>query len=413
MDSKRFSILAGIALVAIAVAVWLVLKRAPESEGSLAGGKVLPALADKVNDVATLRFVQAGDKPLLTLDRGESGWTVAERDGYPADVAKVREYLLKLADARVVETKTANPERYATLGVEDVDAENATGLRVEVAGSGVDDKLIVGNFASQAGDGTYVRRPGEAESLLASGNLTPDRNLGQWLQRQIADIPSSRIREIVLVKGDGRPLRVYKENSGDANFKVADVPRGRELQSDVVANGLGSMLAGLTIDDVARAGDDGHGEAVLHRATYRTFDGVTVELEGWEADGKAYVQLTASLDEELAQQKIAADIAQEQAAAEADAAAKAAAEAAAADKPEGGDATAAGESATAPAETPAAPAAAAPIDVEARTTERLAALKTEVEQLNARFAGWRFEIPSYKFANVNKTMDDMLKSAAD
>lgn len=400
MINKRFMVLVAAVIAAVVLATVLVFKRAPEAEGSLAGEAVLKGLDQRINDVDTVRLIGAGGNTQLTLKREGDGWVVAERDGYRADVGKVRTALLNLAQTRVIEAKTANPERYAQLGVEDVEADNAQGMRVEINGNGVEHALIIGNSAQSTG--TYVRVAGQAESLLAAGNLMPDRDIGAWLDKQVLDIGSSRIREIELRKGDGPALRVAKENSGDANFKVADVPRGREVQSDFVANGLGSMLSGLNLDDVRKDADDAHGDAVLHRARYVLFDGVTVEMDGWKepdsvdgASGNGWVRLSASLDEDVAKARIAADLEQEQA--DAVAAAEAAKAAESADG-EGGDADATSATEAVPT-----------IDVEARTAEALSALRTEVENINTRANGWLFRIPAYKFTNIDKSMEDMLK----
>jgi hypothetical protein len=417
MNNKRFPILVAIAAVAIAIAVFLGLRRAPEQEGSLVGGPVIEGLAERLNNVASMKIVKAGDKPFLTLNRIDGGWTVAERDGYPADPAKVRLALINLGETRILEAKTSNPDRYAQLGVEDVAGVDAKGALIELIGKDVDARLIVGNRASQGGEGTYIRRAGETESWLATGNLVPDSEIGPWLKKEIVDIASTRIREIEIAKGDGRPLRVFKDAEGDANFKVADVPRGRETQSDVVANGLGSMLSGLTLEDVAKDTENAQSDAELHRATYSLFDGLVVNLTAWQEPespegnpGTAYARLSVDLDEEQAKRKIAADIEREQA--EAQAAAEAAAEA------KGGEGNADGVVATgteaevATKETPATetPVDVVPaIDVEARTTERLAAVAKEKDELNARLQGWRFQIPAYKFGNVDKTLEDMLK----
>ena len=68
--------------------------------------------------------------------RGEDGsWAVAEKDGYPADVEKVRQTLISLAEARIVEPKTANPDFYDRLGVEGVEDEAAGGLAVMLTGA--------------------------------------------------------------------------------------------------------------------------------------------------------------------------------------------------------------------------------------------------------------------------------------
>lgn len=423
MNSKRFPIIAGVAVVAMAIASFLVLHRAPESEGSLVGGPVIPGLADKLNDVSTVRFVKAGNVPLLTLERNDSGWTVAERDGYPADDAKVRLALINLGETKVLEPKTSNPERYAQLGVQDVDAIDATGTRVELTGQGIDSQLIVGNPAAQGGEGTYVRRIGEDASLLATGNLVPDPAIGQWLKREITDIPSGRIREIELSAGDARPLRVFKTTSEDANFVVADVPRGRDVQSEVVANGLGSMLAGLTLDDVAKADGAPSDDLIVHKAIYRLFDGTVIEMDGWQeqesADGnpgKAFASFAATLDEAAARAAIAADIERERATgADEGEASPTGAATTPADGAADGSAGSVDTASASPvqdepqsAATEVAATAAPAVDVEAETESRFADLRAQVEAMNTRLAGWRFEIPAYKFANVTKSMDDML-----
>lgn len=397
MINKRFMILIAAVVAAVVLATVLVLNRAPEAEGSLAGDAVLEGLDAKVNDVESLRLVQAGGETLLTLRRDADGWSVVERDGYRADAGKVRTALLNLAQTRVIEAKTANPERYPQLGVEDVEADDAQGMRVEITGAGIDQALIIGNSAT--GTGTYVRLPGQPQSLLAAGDLMPDKDVGAWLDKAILDITSSRIRQIELQRGDEPVLRVFKENSGDANFKVADVPRGREVQSDFVANGLGSMLSSLTLDDVRKDAADAQGERDLHTARYDLFDGVGVRIEGWKeadnvdgASGGGWIRISASLDEDVARERIAADLAQEQA----DAVARAEAEAEAAAGEDGnGDA----------ADAPATPE----IDVEARTGESLSTLRSEVEAINARTGGWLFRIPAYKFTNIDKSVEDMLK----
>lgn len=406
MDSKRFPILAVIVVVAIIIAAVLLGRRAPESEGSLVGAPVLPGLAERLNDVERLRFVRAGAEEPLTVERREHGWVVSERGGYPADPSKVRLSLLNLGESKLLETKTANPDRYGQLGVQDIDADGATGTRIEIDGEGFEHRLIVGNQAS--GEGTYVRRAGEAQSLLATGNLVPDPTVAPWLERTITDIPSSRIRELELAKNEARPLRVYKESADDANFTVADLPRGREMMSPYVANGLASMLAGLNLKDVAQDREDAHGDLPLHRATYRMFDGIEIQLQGWqEAEspeggaGDGHIRLTAHLDEERAREHIHAELQAEQealrAAAEAERAAHADPEDAAGD-----DAASDAGEAQADAELPS-------IDFEARSSERMAELQREVDEINARVSGWLYRIPAYKFANISKSLDDMLK----
>ena len=72
----------------------------------------------------------------------------------------MREFLLKLSDATVLEQKTSNPKLYADLGVEDVKGKDAKGILVTLEGLKQPVKLIVGNFNGGGGGGTFVRRDG-------------------------------------------------------------------------------------------------------------------------------------------------------------------------------------------------------------------------------------------------------------
>lgn len=49
------------------------------------------------------------------------------------------------------------------------------------------------------------------------------------------------------------------------------------------------------------------------------------------------------------------------------------------------------------------------IDLEQRTRDKLEELRKEVADINARTEGWLFRIPGWRFANIDKSLEDMLK----
>lgn len=387
MNAKTLGIVAVVTLAALAAAIGLNHTRKPATE--LRSEPLVPGLKDEVNAITKLSVIGAGNAPLVVLERKDAGWVVANRDGYPADSGKLREFVLKLADATVLEPKTANPDRYPAIGVEDVGAAGAKGVRVEIDGPKTPVRLIVGTF-NGAGGGTFVRRADEAQSFLASGTLTPEKNPTEWLSRDLADVPAAQIAEVTIDKA-GKTLRVFKDDAAEENFRIADLPKGREPSSPAAANPLASGLAGLRIDGARPAAAAAAPDSAL-KARYVAFDGRVVEVTAWQADGKHYAQFAASLDEARADAQAEAAQAQAKPAQPADAA-----------KPEGEPAAdakrAAGDAATSAAD--AAPDRAA----------RLAAVRTEVETLQRRFAGWTFEIPAHKYASFDKSIDDLLKPA--
>ena len=247
---------------------------------------------------------------------------------------------------------------------------------------------------------TFVRRDGDAQSWLANGNLTVARNVADWEKRDLTDIPATRLRSVTLTGRDGKVLKVAKEQSGDANFKVADVPKGREASSEFVANGLGSTLAGLKADDAFPAHDAAPADKTI-KAEYAAFDGLVVEATGWDRDGKDYAQFSARLDGAAANAEI--DRSQAKAKAEYDVAVAAAQSKKTADEKAGADKAADGK----PTPDVAKPASVS--DPAKDRQDKLDALNKEVADLNRTFSGWSFVLPSYKFTDMSKTMDDMLK----
>jgi hypothetical protein len=404
MKAKTLYALAAAALIALIAAWWVSSAQKPASETAAKPSQLLPGFREQVNDVSTITLTGAENKVLATLKRGNAGWGIAEKSGYPADLTKLREFLLKLADADVLEQKTANPKLYSTLGVTDVKEKDAGGVLVVLEGQKQPVRLVVGNFNGGGGGGTFVRRDGEAQTLLVKGNLSVEKTAAGWEKKDLADIAAARLKQVTLTNTEGKTLKVYKDQPGDANFKVADVPKGREVSSEFVANTLGSMLAGLRADDVFAAKDAAPDEKV-YKAKYVAFDGLSIDATAWVKDGKDYAQFSAALDASAAEANVTA----EQAKAKADyEAAKKDAAARSANKP----ADTADKKTPDPTPAPAAAEPPAPLavsDPAKDKAERLKTLNDEVAALNRAFSGWTFVLPAYKFGNIDKSMDDMLK----
>jgi len=405
MNAKTLYALIAAAVVALAAAWWINSSHAPISESAEQAKPLLPGFREHVNDVTAITLTGPDNQVLATLKRGQGGWSIEQKAGYPADVAKLREFLLKLADATIIEPKTSNPKLYASLGVDDIKGKDAKGVLVSIEGLKEPVKLIVGNFNGGGGGGTFVRREGDAQSLLVKGNLTVEKTAAGWEKHDLTDIGANRVKQVTIVNPDGKALRIYKDQAGDANFKVADVPKGRELSSEFAANGLGSTLSGLRSEDVFPAKDMPPPDKV-YKAAYSAFDGVTVNVVAWVKESKDYAQFTASLDTAAANASIAAE--QGKAKAEYEAAAQAANKKPAEEKP------AEKVAGAAPAADAAKPAAEVPkplavSDPAKDSEQRLKALSDEVAALNSTFSGWTFVLPGFKFSNIDKTIDDLLK----
>ena len=86
MQARGFFTLITLTALVIAAAVALTVFKAPPKPDTSAGSPALPQVSQRAADIGSI-IVQR-DKGTVTLTRGPSGWSVAERNNYPADPAK-------------------------------------------------------------------------------------------------------------------------------------------------------------------------------------------------------------------------------------------------------------------------------------------------------------------------------------
>src|SRR5689334_19335209 len=188
MQARGFYALLGGTAIVVVAAIALSIGHGSAQPEADAGKIVLPSVYARSADVGTIAVKR--DKGTLTLKRGKDGWTVAERDHYPADATKVRQALVGLAELKLVEAKTSKPDLYQRLEVGDV-KEGAKSALVGIKDTKGEKmgELIVGKRRPDrlgAGtDGIYIRRPGEAQSWLAQGSLDLTGEAKDWLDKKV------------------------------------------------------------------------------------------------------------------------------------------------------------------------------------------------------------------------------------
>ena len=279
MQPRNFVILAAIAGISVGLATAaLVVSDAPLTSTSL-NRPLVPDLATRINDVVRIEI--SGPDGQTTLESHEGrGWTVAEKRGFAADQRAVVTLLRKLGELRIVEAKTALPERLARLELEDPASESARSHRVvlqEAGGQPVAD-LVVGKRAfgvfGPGRAGTYVRLAEESQAWLSDGDLTALSDPDEWIESDIVDLDADRVKLVSLEPQDGVLVTTSRTTPDDADFDLAGVPAGRVADQAKLTE-LSQLFTQLTLMDVRPVAEIAFYEAP-QRVRVETFDGLTL-----------------------------------------------------------------------------------------------------------------------------------------
>jgi hypothetical protein len=256
-------------VVVLVAALWLI-ESGGDSDLPEAGTPLLPDLRAVANDIDAVTVQRAGQPP-LTIQRSAGGWIVPDRGDYPANVDALRALLLAMAEAAVVEAKTANPALHDRLGVGAPSTEDSTAVLVSARTGDNEFAVVFGNVAQ--GSYRYARIADQDQSWLIDQNPDLPAGVADWLDKDIVDIDSSQVRSVTVSHPDGETISISKSAEADTNFDVADIPEGRQLTYSTVANGIAGALNDLDLDDVRPATGSADG-AVL--ATFETFNDLRV-----------------------------------------------------------------------------------------------------------------------------------------
>ena len=260
---------------------------------------LLPGLSEHLNEVSKLTILEAKDTVLAAISKSDKNWVVENRDNYIADITAVRKTFKTLADAKLIEAKTSNPENYRKLGVEDTNEPSAQGVRIVIDGLDHDVNFIAGNKGNAGDNSQYIRIVGEEQSWLINKNLDLNKDATNWLKKDIFDIPPERIKNIKIKHSDENIIELANKGTAQFEFDLLNaLPDGKTvLESEIyqVANALSSLQ--LTDVVLSENVDLKNAQHVL--TTFQTFDGLTIKVDSYTIDNQTYAMLQIEFNPDL------------------------------------------------------------------------------------------------------------------
>ena len=279
MQPRNFVILAAIAGVSLGLATAALLVQDRPLASTVLDQPLVPGLAAKINDVVRIETTGPGGGAALER-HGDDGWTVAEKNGFAADRQAVVGLLRRLSDLRIVEAKTALPDRLARLDLEDPGRPGAQSQRVvlkNAAGQTIED-LVLGKRAfgvlGPGRSGTYVRLTDQSQAWLTDADITLPGAPTDWISTDVIDIPQDRVKLVSLEPQDGVLVTTSRESVQAAEFDLAGVPAGEKADQAKLTE-LAQLFSPLALIDIRPVAEIAFYEAP-QKARLETFDGLSV-----------------------------------------------------------------------------------------------------------------------------------------
>ena len=300
MSARALAVLVALALALGAGALWMREQQRSREAGDVArlGQPVLKDL--KAADVAAIRI--EAPEGSLSVARAGDRWTIAERDGFPADLERVRAFVLKAIELKVGQSEPIAAADRARLALNESGEGAGTRVRFESAEGKPLARLIVGGkYFKQppedpqkaSADGRYVLRPEDPKTVIVVSDPLEQASVrsSMWVERR--GIAAEGVKTLEARLADGERWKIARASEDAAWALEGKVPESQQV-AVTKANAASYSMSLLEISDVAPPGitpaESGLDKPSIVTAT--TFDGLTYTLKiGRQVDDKRYVSV--------------------------------------------------------------------------------------------------------------------------
>ena len=279
MSNKTLGILAVIAAVFLTLAI--VVSTGPETsptdmtKARYLIGNIEPGVISKIH-------IGRGEDA-VTLNNTAKGFTVENKDGYPAKTAEINNLINTCIDIKISELYTDDPKNHTDLGVTEEKTRNLVKFFKE------DGSLLTGVIigdTKQTGEGTYIRMPGSDEVYVTLDNPYFRTGAINYVNEQITETLSREQVETVMVDTPQSTYVLSENENGDI---VPDQTLDGNLKSTEAAN-VFTALSSLRFNDVSKGAQ---GLTFTSKYICNTTDDIKYTLRLAQKNDKTFVKCSA------------------------------------------------------------------------------------------------------------------------
>ena len=302
--NRQFLAILGVLVVVVGGAAQLVFKQGASEKPAVSAQLGQPLLRGlKASEIATI--VIREPKATLTLAKKDNRWTLAEKNGYPADLDKVTEIVVKGIELKAGQVEPIGEKDRARLNLAEPGKDGAgTAVTYKAADGKILAELLVGkkyfkkepegDSSKAQGDGRFVMLPSDPNQvyIVADPLRVASANASDWLSKEGVGIERVKGLEVHPPEGtDGYRIERVTDGIDWKLERAAGVQTAGQKLDVSRANAASYSLSRIDIEDLA-APDANTGLDKPTVITATTFDGLTYTLRvGNVANDKAFVKI--------------------------------------------------------------------------------------------------------------------------
>ncbi|MGV6852471.1 MAG: DUF4340 domain-containing protein [bacterium] len=276
-------------IILLAGSIWINMSEQSDqigSQNSQAGWK--SEIKQRINNIDSLE-IKNHDKQ-IKIQQKDGQWVVSSKQDYPANIAEIRGLLRNLAEIKVIEKKTANPEKLAVLELATSDSPEGAGTEVEVKNGDWNEAIIIGKSAQHGG--SFIRHSDQNQSWLSKKTIALKTSISDWLQKDVLHFPKESWTSIQVNRPDGN----YQLKGEDGTYTLSPIEKGKELKFAGVFNAVAEGLSRVKLEDVKPASS---AQQLKSNVTlnYHSDQGVDVIVKQYDIDDSKWYQFDVQVSD--------------------------------------------------------------------------------------------------------------------
>jgi hypothetical protein len=263
--NRQFLVILVVLLVVIGGAALLVFRQGETAKPAVTSQLGQPLLKGlRASDVATITIREP--KETLTLAKKDNRWTIAEKNGFAADLDKVTDLVVKSIELKAGQVEPVGEKDRARLSLAEPGKEGAaTVVTFKAADGKVLGELLVGkkyfkkepegDKSKAQGDGRFVMLPSDPKQVYVVSDplRVATAATGEWISKEGVAIEKVKTLEVKPADG-GEGYRIERVTDG-IDWKLDRATPTQKLDVSR-ANAASYSLNKLEIEDLAAPGAD-------------------------------------------------------------------------------------------------------------------------------------------------------------